>query len=531
VVLTGVTYHRAGVMIVRVLTGILVALALAQSANATSSTWLEESKSASDALARSVQAGYLSKADEARYVATLSYARSVRDRVPPLRARLLDHVLAEVAQPKSPIAPRALALYGTLQENAAYLDTHRVPDDGTDVTATDGIVYRYFTGKGLEFHPLANAGQLNSLVAAGETANADAMIGALEARAIPQPNDALVWEYPFTFGNAKAPWTSGMAQAVMAQALARAGRTDLARRAYQAIPGSLDRELLAGPWIRLYSDTSEVVLNAQLQSAISIGDYATLTGDSGAADYANRLLQTAKAMLPRFDTGHWSRYSLGEESSLHYQDFVIGLLKTLAKRTGDTKWSDAADRFALYETEPPLMTGPTVTRLVYPRPEDGVRDALVVRFWLSKLSKVALVVDGKAVDGYTWAGGWHVFRWTPRALAPGTYPVRLVASSTGNPGETDLGSFAVARDTTPPVLAAAKANGRVYWHAKDAESACCRIRLEVRRGAEQHVLAFPHARGVAAIPSGYWDVTVVARDAAGNPSERDLGLVVGRTTS
>ena len=502
-------------------------LAFAQSANATSSTWLEEAGSASDALARSVQAGYLTKADEARYLAIIASAHTVRDRVPPLRARLLDHVLAEAARPKSPIAPRALELFATLQENADYLDSNRIPDDGTDVTAPDGIVYRFFTGKGLEFHPLANAGQLNTLVAAGDTSSADALISALSARAIPQPNDALVWEYSFTFGNAKAPWTSGMAQAVMAQALARAGRTDLARRAYQAIPGSLDRDLLAGPWIRLYSDTSEVVLNAQLQSAISIGDYASLTGDSGAADYANRLLQTAKTMLPRFDTGHWSRYSLGVESSLHYQDFVIGLLKTLAKRTGDTTWGDAAGRFALYETEPPLMTGPTVTRLVYPRPEDGVRDALVVRFWLSKLSKVAIVVDGKAVDGYTWSGGWHEFRWTPRALAPGTYPVRLVASSTGNPGETDLGSFAVARDSTPPVLAAAKANGRVYWHAKDAESACCRIRLDLRRGAEQHVLAFPRAKGVATIPAGYWNVTAVALDAAGNRSERNLGLVVG----
>ena len=32
-------------------------------------------------------------------------------------------------------------------------------------------------------------------------------------------------------------------------------------------------------------------------------------------------------MLPRFDTGHWSRYSLGGESTLHYQDYVIALLK------------------------------------------------------------------------------------------------------------------------------------------------------------------------------------------------------------
>jgi hypothetical protein len=517
-------------MIVRVLTGALVALALAPAASATSNTWMVEAKSASAALARSVHAGYLSEEDEARYLTILSDAQSVRDRVPPLRARLLDRVLADVARPKSPIAPRALALYATLQENADYLVSHQVPHDGTDVTGPDGIVYRFFAGKGLEFHPLANAAQLNSLVAAGDTASEDALIDALTARAIPEANDAVVWEYSFTFGYAKAPWTSGMAQAVMAQALARAGRTDLARRAYQAIPGSLDRDLLAGPWIRLYSDTSEVVLNAQLQSAISIGDYAALTGDTGAADYANALLQSARTMLPRFDTGHWSRYSPRVESSLHYQDFVIGLLKTLAKRTGDTVWSDAATRFALYETQPPLMTGPTVTRLVYPRPEDGVRDALVVRFWLSKPSKVALVVDGKAVDGYSWSSGWHVFRWTPLRLGAGTYPVRLVAGSAGSPGETDLGSFEVARDTTPPVLAAAKAGGRVYWHAKDAESACCRIRLEVRRGAEQHLLAFPRAKDVATIPAGYWSVTAVALDAAGNRSARKLGLVVGHAT-
>src|SRR5258708_36952652 len=92
-------------MIVRLLTGALLALVLAQSANATSSTWLEESRSASDALARSVKAGYVSRADEARYLAILSDARRVRDRVPPLRAQLLDHVLAEVAGPEAPPAP------------------------------------------------------------------------------------------------------------------------------------------------------------------------------------------------------------------------------------------------------------------------------------------------------------------------------------------------------------------------------------------------------------------------------------------
>ncbi|MDP9286539.1 MAG: D-glucuronyl C5-epimerase family protein, partial [Actinomycetota bacterium] len=474
---------------VRSLVAALLVFALAPAARAADAAWTREAHGARAALARSVHAGYLSPADESRYLGILGHARAVRDRVPPLRARLLDGVLAQVGTPKSPIAPRALELYTTLAENADYLDSNRVPADGTDVTGSDGVVYRFFAGKGLQFHPLANASQLNALVAAGDTGGARTLASALAARAMPQPDGALAWEYPFDFGRVHAPWSSGMAQAVMAQALARDGETGLARRAFLAIPGSLDRKLPSGPWIRLYSGRRDVVLNAQLQSAISIGDYAKLTNDSGAAEYASRLLTAAKTMLPRFDTGHWSRYALGVESNLHYQDYVIGLLKLLDTRTGDPVWADMVQRFELYETEPPRLTGPSVTRVVYPRPQDGVRDALVVRFWLSKIAKVALVVDGKAVDGYTWSGGWHTFRYTPLALAPGTHPVRLVARSPdGNPGETDLGSFEVARDTTPPELAAAKAGGRVFWRTKDVESACCRLRLALQRGAEHRLI-------------------------------------------
>lgn len=507
----------------------LLVLLFAPVAHAGDTLWTREAQRAHASLARSVKAGYLGQTDANRYLGILSHARVVHGRVPPLRARILERVLAEVAEPKSPTAPRALELFTTLQENTDYLASHRVPADGTDVPGKDGAVYRSFGGEGLQFHPLANASQLNFLVAAGDTEGARALVAALEARAIPVSGGSAVWEYRFDFGNVRAPWTSGMAQAVLAQALARAGDTGLAARAFRAIPGALDRELPAGPWIRLYSTSTLLVLNAQLQSAISIGDYAELTGNAAAAGYASRMLAAGKAMLPRFDTGHWSRYSLREESDLHYQDFVIGLLKSLGKRTGDPAWTDEAQRFALYETEPPLMTSPTVTRLVYPRPEDGVRDDLVVRFWLSKISKVVLVVDGKAADGYTWLGGSHTFRWAPVKLAAGTHTVRLVARSLdGNPGSTELGTFEVARDRTPPILAAAKANGKVYWRARDSESACCRIRLQLQHGSEHKLLAPSRTQGSTAIPSGYWLVTVVARDAAGNRATRALGLVVGR---
>ncbi len=515
-------------MKVRSLVAALVVLLPVPVANAADETWTREAKAARIALSRSADAGYLTSDDRDRYLTILRHARVVRDRVPPLRARLLDGVLARVAEPKSPTAARALTLYETLKENADYLDRYRVPAEGTEVTAADGIVYRFFAGKGFAFHPLANASRLNTLVAAGKTEEARTLVGALAARTMPHPDGAAVWEYQFDFGKVHAPWTSGMAQAVMAQALARAGNLELAGRAYRAVPGVLDRELPAGPWIRLYSGSGEVVLNAQLQSAISLGDYADLAQDPEAADYANRLLEAAKTMLPRFDTGHWSRYSLGAESTLHYQSYVIDLLKMLAKRTEDTAWTDAVERFELYETQPPALTSPSVTRVVYPRPEDRVRDELVVRFWLSKPSKVALVVDGKAVDGYTWTGGWHTFRWTPRDLAPGTHLVRLVARSTdGHPGDATLPSFRVELDTTPPALAATKAGGRVYWSAKDRESACCRLRLELRRGTEQRVIALTRTRGATAIPSGYWRVTAVARDTAGNATTKELGLVVG----
>ena len=166
---------------VRSLTMVVLALLLAPTANAAraahakDAAWKREAHGARTALTRSVKAGYLSPQDEGRYLGILAHARAVRDRVPPLRARLLDKVLAQVATRRSPTAPRALSLYGTLAENADYLNDHRVPGGGTDVIGTGGIVYRFFAGQGLQFHPLANAAQLNALVAGRDTEAARAL--------------------------------------------------------------------------------------------------------------------------------------------------------------------------------------------------------------------------------------------------------------------------------------------------------------------------------------------------------------------
>ena len=72
--------------------------------------------------------------------------------------------------------------------------------------------------------------------------------------------------------------------------------------------------------------------------------------------WRRRLTDAARRLLPRFDTGYWSLYSLhGDESPLDYHDYVIGLLRKLATRTGDAAWQEAADRFQAYESEPPVI--------------------------------------------------------------------------------------------------------------------------------------------------------------------------------
>lgn len=109
-------------IVVWLLGAALLALLLAPAASAADGAWTREAQGARAALARSVRAGYVSTGDEIRYLGILSHARVVHSRVPPLRARLLEDVLAEVAKPRSPTGPRALELYTTLQENADYLD-------------------------------------------------------------------------------------------------------------------------------------------------------------------------------------------------------------------------------------------------------------------------------------------------------------------------------------------------------------------------------------------------------------------------
>jgi len=337
--------------------------------------------------------------------------------------------------------PRALALLGELKLNDAYFSKHYAPSPRTDVTDEDGVVYRYFAGRCLEFHPLANFGALNARVAANDADGAQRLAAALVARGVYQRGGGVAWEYPFPFGGGRAGWTSGMAQAVAAQALARtaelvpddaASLRRSASAAYQAIPKHLLTSVAAGPWIKLYSFGSLVVLNAQLQAVVSLQSYAEVSEDPGAATLAERMRKAAAATLARFDSGYWSYYALpGDWSPLDYQQYVVGLLKRLGP--SDVRFASAATRFAAYAKQPPAFKVTT----------GGLGS---VRFWLSKPATVTASTAAGSGKRLSLSGGWHTLAW-PVPKRAGFYAVHL--------GAVDWAGNRASFDTLPIVRVAA----------------------------------------------------------------------------
>ncbi len=298
-------------------------------------------------------------------------------RLPGSRGSNLAAVLHDVGrQWQAYIAPRALALFGMLDTNTRYLGSGAMPPDGANILDADGVVYRAFAGHGLQFHPLANFARLNRLLADGNDPDAAYLAAALISRAVPRKG-ALTWEYYFPFGGGYPPWTSGMVQAVAARAFAADADYDVARKAYLALPRYIF-PLAGGAWIRLYSFSNMPVLNAQLQSILSLADYAQLNQDPGAAQLSERLLQTADTLFDDFDTGAWSLYSLGgAESPLNYHVFDTNLLKRIATQTQSPAWTARATRFDRYLTAPPGLSAAGPKKPVKKRCPDldlGVED-------------------------------------------------------------------------------------------------------------------------------------------------------------
>jgi len=286
-------------------------------------------------------------------------------------------------------------------------------------------------------------------------------------------------------------------------------------------------QLPQGPWIKLYGYSDVVVLNAQLQAALSLGEYARLTNDDRARRLARDLRRTARVLLPRFDTGSWSRYALGGgAATLEYHSYVTALLWKLSARQAGGRWRVYANRFSKYRRLPPVL------RRGRPAPEvlpvlDGYRDFAPVGFWLSKPATVTFQIAGTRTSQW-FERGWRTFYWWPEAVEPGRYPVWATATDRGgNATLLGLPWVHVGEDTEPPDVRVSLDGHRLEWRASDPKSPWFEVRLErlvdgrVKRRTLGRFKRLGAAR-LASPPTRFGTITVVVADSSGNVSRIPL---------
>jgi hypothetical protein len=235
---------------------------------------------------------------------------------------------------------------------------------------------------------------------------------------------------------------------------------------------------------------------------------------------AQQLQASTAALLPRFDTGYWSLYSLaGEEAPLDYHKYVVRLLTMLARRTGDTTFATYAQRFGDDLREPPVLKEGAGSGPIYPWPADGFKDAAAYRVWFSKRSTVRFMVDN-APKPFVVSRGWHWISWAPGKIDPGTYtPALRAVDVVGNRADFDLAPVEVRRDTEPPTVSASLRGRRLSWRGRDDASPWLSLRVVIRWASGSSSLTFRRVpfRGSVRLPLTRGAHTVVyASDSSGN---------------
>ncbi len=456
------------------------------------------------------------------------YRRSLREAMRvmrtldlPSKARRRDELgsqivmLATLASRGDLTPSRMRPLFRQLDANRVWFAASGPPKPVARVSVPgDPLVYAYYPGHGLQLQPLFNWTKVNSYWFAKDYAGMQELIDGLGPLAVPQPGGWVSWEYAFDYPGSRAPWLSGMAQGVAIQALARAWQAthdpaDLAL-ARQALPG-LGRPLAdggllgrsrSGRWWPLYTAHPSLrVLNGDMQTVISLYDYAAITGDAEALAWAQDGARAAAALLPKYDTGAWSLYQGSSEANLGYHDLMTLQLRQLALRTGSLAFRTYADRFAQYRVTAPVIAARIrAIALAYPSVPDGPHAVVSVPAHLDKVSSLTLLVTdagGSVVAAHelgTRRRGRVTVLWDGHAgrrpAVPGIYQLWLRATDlAGNLSpRTFVGAADVERDTKPPavrLLRIGRDHGavRLRWRTTDNASAHLRIKLSVPGGS------------------------------------------------
>jgi hypothetical protein len=316
------------------------------------------------------------------------------------RKRELTGVIANVEQMarlKRLNGPRLVPLWLTLERNRAYWTTHTFGPSTRRISFPGSeLIWQYFPGQGLQFHPLANFARLNQLWAERDDAM-NTLMDELLALAVPRAG-GIAWEYYFAFGGGRPPWVSGLAQGTGIQSLARtAKRMGREAEVYPVLrtalgvfktptPEGVRVPTSDGAEYALYSFAPNLhVINGFVQALVGLYDLGKIAGDTDAQALYVEGERVARRELPTFDTGAWSLYSRGSsehESDLSYHQLLRSFLRSMCTRTDEPVYCDTELRFAQYELEQPVVSLATATL------RGGAPGKVKVR--LSKISRVGL---------------------------------------------------------------------------------------------------------------------------------------------
>jgi hypothetical protein len=187
------------------------------------------------------------------------------------------------------------------------------------------------------------------------------------------------------------------------------------------------------------------VLNGFLQGVTGLYDFAAMTEDKDAQRLFEQGDRAARAEIPKYDTGKWSRYNMnGRESDLGYHRLVRDFLDNLCERTKTDIYCRYGKKFTDYQHQRvKLITNPV-------RGRKRAKKPVALTFSVSKISCTQLTVirnpgTAKAQNVYAKQqvvdGGGHKVMWTPRGR--GRYLVRVVAIDLNNHKKTHEQRFVV----------------------------------------------------------------------------------------
>jgi hypothetical protein len=243
-------------------------------------------------------------------------------------------------------ASRLPAVFLTLERNRQWWTTEPLLSGSIRVSFPGSrLVWEHYPGQGIEIQWLATFGEANGYYLSGhENANLRQVLSEVIPLAS-QRAGGIAWEYLFQFDGGRPPWTSGLSQGTAVQVLSRAWsrfkeQVDLTA-AQQALgifetspPQGVRVSTPAGALYAEYTYApSDKILNGFIQALVGLYEYASITRDPLGLQLFEAGDAEARAEVPLYDTGGWSRYDQFGESSLNYHELLTEFLQHLCERT------------------------------------------------------------------------------------------------------------------------------------------------------------------------------------------------------